>query len=135
MQSDYSWQCLICGASNGAANGVCAQCGFPSRATGREIAQAKAEYSSGRARVSKVEVKPEGSPERLSDMLAPLSPWRQILAVAGFALAAVGGLTLKISWSFAALGWGAFALVVGFMIGGSAFVGHRPAEGDAKRSE
>ena len=135
MRSDYSWQCLICGASNGAANGACAQCGFPARATGREIAKAKAEYRSTPARVSQVDLKPESSRERLSDVLSPLSPWRQILAVVGVALAAVGGLTLKIAWSFAALGWGALALAGGFVIGVVAFAGYRPADGNAKRSE
>lgn len=70
--------------------------------------------------MSQVAVKPEGSREGFFEMLAALSPWRQVLAVIGFAVAVVGGLTLKVAWSFATLGWGALALVGGLIVAGIA---------------
>lgn len=58
-------------------------------------------------------------------MLGPLSTWRQVLAVVGIALTAVGGLTLKTVWSFDGLGWGALALAGGLMIVGLAVADNR----------
>jgi len=68
-------------------------------------------------------------------MLAPLSSWRQVLAIVGIALAAVGGLTLKIAWSFAGLGWGALALAGGVMIAGLAVADNRAPGSEPNGSE
>ena len=135
VRSDYSWQCLICGASNAAASGACVQCGFPARATGHQIAKAKAEHGSGAAQVSEVALKAEGSYERLSALLAPLSTWRQVLTVVGIALAAVGGLTFKIAWSFAGLGWGALALTGGLIVVGIAVADKQAPSSESNGAE
>lgn len=99
---------------------MCAQCGFPARATGREIARAKAEYGSRAAQVSQVDLRPEATHRGLLDLLVPLSTWRRVVAITGVALAAGGGVVVKIAWSFAGLRWGALALAAGLTIAGLA---------------
>lgn len=110
----YPWRCVVCDMSNGAERSVCAQCGVPARATGRAIAQAKAGLADVVA--APVNLHASTSRARIAEVLAPLSRWRQVLAIVGGALAAAGGAGFKMTWSLAGMGWGALMLVVGLAV-------------------
>lgn len=137
MSQDYPWQCLICSASDDAASLACSQCGFPARATGREIAKAQAERDAatvlaerGPPRWPAADVRSRpGTFETVRDTLSPLSAWRRGLACVGGVLFAAGGLALKVAWSLAGLGWGAVGLAGGAAVVALAFAGVRSGDG------
>jgi ribosomal protein L37E len=123
MRAPYAWRCHICDRSNEAEVTACTSCGFPARATGKQIEVAKA------APGTPTDLhKSADGPSKISilEVLGPLSVWRKVVAVAGMLLAGGGGVWLKVTFSLveAALSIGAF--VAGLLILALAFVGMKP---------
>lgn len=112
--SPYAWQCFACETSNPATASLCSACGFPARATGRQIDEARATRTTAAA-------KPIVQQERsasyaIAQALAPLPPWRQTLAVIGGLLGAGGVVWLKLAWSFDGIAWGLGAMLLGILL-------------------
>ena len=104
MEPDYPWQCLICGSSNAASSVACAQCGFPARASGRAIAEAKAGHEREALPRASAVVARRDAFEGFARDIAPLSFWRKAMATLGLGMACTGAVVLKAAWSIAAAG-------------------------------
>ena len=88
MERPYRWRCFACDEPNEPLATSCSSCGFPARASGAEIAKARAAWRT------------EGSPARrpysppsesIAESQAKWSGWRKGLAIAGAALLAISG--------------------------------------------
>lgn len=116
MKRPYRWRCFACDKPNEARATSCATCGFPARASGSEIARARAAWRPGdsgaRLPYSPPSVSTAGSQ-------AKWSGWRKGSAIAGVALLAITAYawTGLFTWprlavSVFACMFGAFLLVV-----------------------
>jgi len=108
MKSPYAWRCHICDASNSAEASTCASCGFPAKATGKQIEAAKALRT---PKASITESSDDANKPSIAELLSPLTLWRKVIAALGMVLIAGGLLWLKITFSFveATMSVGAFA--------------------------
>lgn len=102
MKQPYRWRCFACDEPNEPLATSCSSCGFPARASGAEIAKARAAWRTGGS--------PGGGPysppsESIAKSQAKWSGWRKGLAIAGAALLAIGGY----AW-METLTWSRFAL-------------------------
>jgi hypothetical protein len=122
MSAPYAWQCFACGAGNLAAADVCSACSFSARATGADIATARAANAKGSS--PRPSIRDKSAFEAVAEALSPLPFWRQFLAVCGGLLLLGGLLWLKITFSFAELAWSAVAEIVGLATMALAFAGH-----------
>jgi hypothetical protein len=122
MRAPYAWQCFACSAGNLPTADVCSACGFSARATGADIAAARAAKAKGAGPRSAIRDK--SAFEAIAEALSPLPFWRQFLAVCGGLFLLGGLLWLKITFSFAGLAWSAVAAVVGLATMAVAFAGH-----------
>ena len=111
MHPLYSWQCFVCEASNPAGADACHECGFPAKATGREIASARIARTSG-AKPSPI--KDTSAFASIAEALRPLSIWRKALAILGGALLFGGMIWFKIAFSLAEVAWSIAAVISGF---------------------
>ncbi|HYE40603.1 MAG TPA: hypothetical protein VEB23_11765 [Ramlibacter sp.] len=109
MNQRYRWRCFACDKANAASATVCASCGFPARASGTEIARARASR-----RIDGSFERPFSPPTQAARVPRPRwSSWRKGSAMAGVAMVAIGGLATLASWS-----WPLFALsLLAFMLG------------------
>ena len=111
MQTQYSWRCFVCEASNEAGTEHCLSCGFPAIARGREIAAAQ------RARQASETDAPPPLPISEGPWYAALIalPWhRRLLAAFGGFLAFAGAIGLKaVPESLEQLAWFLGAMVLG----------------------
>jgi hypothetical protein len=132
MSREYAWQCLICSASNDAGARACSHCGFPARATGREIAAARAAFDATNgppklATLPAVVIR-RGTIDTIERQLDSLSAWRRFVVVTGWILTGGGIFALKAAWSFAIAGWGVLALVGGFACVGLGMLDRGPGK-------
>ena len=105
---NYDWQCHVCFFANLARDDICGKCGFPARASGRDILAARtAKEHPNRV----VFTRTPDALERLSIELQPLPLWRKTFAIFGLVFAFGGGILLKVtfSWTEALIG---FAMLV-----------------------
>lgn len=104
MKQPYRWRCFACDRPNEPLATSCASCGFPARASGAEIAKARAARAIGASYAHR----PEGSPAVLvQGGVAKWSGWRKGLVIAGAALLAISGL----AWS-RPLSWPSFTVAL-----------------------
>lgn len=110
----YAWQCFACEGSNPARTDHCTSCGFPARATGRQIDAARTAGTTAAAKP--IELQERSAIDSIAQALAPLPIWRQALAVFGGVLGAGGAIWLKLTWSFTGLAWGFGAVMLGIAL-------------------
>src|SRR3990170_3291870 len=92
----YRWRCFACDEPNEPLAASCSSCGFPARASGTEIADARAAWrAEGSARWRYIP-----SSEPIAESHAKWSGWRKGVAIAGAALLAIGGYAWmgSLSW-------------------------------------
>lgn len=113
MNQPYRWRCLACDKPNEPLATSCSTCGFPARATGPQIARARA----GRDI--------EGSPARYpyADAPAPTRPspapwsgWRKGVAIAGALLLALGATAWLGSLSLLGVAFSLLAFIFGALL-------------------
>jgi hypothetical protein len=116
MNRPYRWRCFACDKPNAALATACASCGFPARASGAEIARARAAWGTGATAAHTRYSPPAAS---IAAPRAKWSGWRKGFAVAGVALLAVTALAGmgSITWPRLAVAlfacmFGAFLLLV-----------------------
>jgi len=109
----YAWQCFACEASNPPGTDLCAACGFPARATGKQIDAAHAKRTTAPAPIVLAE---RSATDSFFQALSPLPMWRQALIVVGGSLCLGGALWLKFAMSLAGVTWGLGALALGVVV-------------------
>jgi hypothetical protein len=112
MTAPYAWHCFVCSEVNPPTRSICVACGFPARATGTEIAAAKA------ARALKVQpqrpaVRDEHTLELVRSALSPLPFWRQCLVVLGAIVSTAGVIWFKVAFSVSEAALSAAAVAIG----------------------
>jgi hypothetical protein len=110
----YAWQCFACDASNPATAALCTTCGFPARATAKQIDAARAAGTSVTAKP--IELQGRSAIDAIAQTLAPLPMWRQALVVIGGLLGIGGIVWLKLAWSFAGTAWSLGAVALGIVL-------------------
>ena len=109
MRLPYRWRCFACDEPNEPSSTSCASCGFPARATGHEIARARAARG--------IEAFPARlygpSAEAGGFSLASWSAWRKGFVLSGAALVAVGAYAWIELSSWRGLGIAVLALLFG----------------------
>ena len=113
MERPYRWRCFACDEPNEPLATSCSSCGFPARASGAEIAKARAAWRT------------EGSPARrpysppsesIAESQAKWSGWRKGLAIAGAALLAISGYAWMGSFSWPRFALSLFACMFGALL-------------------
>ena len=117
----YAWQCFVCEASNPATAALCSACGFPARATGRQIDAARVARSTAAAKP--ILLQDRSAIDSFVDALSPLPMWRKALVVGGGSLFAGGMLWIKFTMSLAEVAWGLGASTLGIVVMAAAQVG------------
>ena len=117
----YAWQCFACEASNSPGADLCAACGFPARATGRQIEAARA--SRATAARPRIVLADRSAIDSLIEALSPLPMWRKVLVIIGGLLCTGGALWLKVTMSLAGVAWGLGALALGVVVAALSQVG------------
>ncbi|WP_457328688.1 hypothetical protein [Rhizobacter sp. P5_C2] len=110
----YAWQCFACEASNAPGTDPCSSCGFPARATRRQIDAARAARTTAAAKP--IVPQRRSAIDSIADALSPLSMWRQVVAVIGGLLAVGGVLWLKLTMSFPGLASSLAATILGIVL-------------------
>ena len=112
MKQPYRWRCFACDNANEPSATSCASCGFPARASGAEIAKARAARGIGGTYTHR----PDSPPATLAEgSVAKWSRWRKGLAIAGAALLAISG----VGWT-QPFSWPSFTIsLLALMFGGS----------------
>ena len=120
MQQPYRWRCFACDSANEPAAKFCASCDFPARASGAQIAEARAISAAGSEPRKPPSRTPSGS---IGDLFVGLGGWRKGLAIVGTTCSGIGVLGLKamMSWHYFVLS--ALALAVGILMFGLAHLG------------
>lgn len=115
-ERSYAWQCFACDASNPPRADLCAACGFPARATGKQIGAARA----SKATAARPGIVPadRSAIDSLIAALSPLPMWRKVLVVLGGSLCVGGAFWLKVTMSLAGVAWGLGALALGMLVAG-----------------
>jgi hypothetical protein len=113
-ERSYAWQCFICEASNQATAALCSACGFPARATGKQIDAARAAGTTTAAKP--IELQERSAIDSIAQVLAPLPMCRQALAVIGGLLGIGGAVWLKLTWSFTGIAWSLGAMMLGIVL-------------------
>jgi len=128
----YRWQCLICGT--GCEGGLyrCSQCGFPARATGREIAEARRVLADEAPRPRPKAAHDGSWIQEIWIVLAPLSVWRKAVMLAGVGAFVGGGFVLKIAWSLSVMGWAGGIAIAGLAAVALASAGAGPRRGGTR---
>ena len=88
MKRPYRWRCFACDEPNEPSATSCSSCGFPARASGAEIAKARAAW---RAEGSRAQGSYGSPSESIAKSQAKWSGWRKGVAIAGAALLAISG--------------------------------------------
>jgi ribosomal protein L37E len=110
----YAWQCFACEASNPPGTDPCSSCGFPARATGRQIDAARAAKTTAAAKP--IVLQKRSAFAAIADALSPLPMWRQVLAAIGGLLAVGGALWLKLTMSFPGIASSLGATILGIVL-------------------
>lgn len=130
MTPPYAWQCFVCSSGNPAEADRCSACGFPARASGADIAAARAAKAQGASTPRLVH--PQPVVESIAEALAPLPVWRGLFAIVG-GLSLLGGmLWLKVALSLASHAWSMLAMIFGFAALGIAYAGREGPTKDGR---
>lgn len=110
----------MCDSANEAGTATCSGCGFPAGATGGQIEHARG-VGAGHSN-SGVQPAPDFA-ANIQAALAPLPPHRKLLAVIGGALAFVGIVWFKVTFSWSGLAFSALATGAGVLLLALAYSG------------
>jgi hypothetical protein len=113
-ERSYAWQCFACEGANPPHIDHCTSCGFPARATGRQIDAARAAGTTTAAKP--IELQERSAIDSIAQVLAPLPMCRQALAVIGGLLGIGGAVWLKLTWSFTGIAWSLGAMMLGIVL-------------------
>ena len=127
MKTPYVWRCFVCGEANQPAALTCATCGFPARASGRQIEAARAARNQDKAvLVQRVKIEEKSTIGLVSDALSPLPIWRRVVAIVGSAVMLAGLLWFKVVFSFTEAAWCVVTVICGLAMLGYAYAGVAP---------
>ena len=111
----YPWRCHVCELANERESVACTRCGFPSYASGRAIAAARAQFNPVQQAAFQ-QTQSRSTHSSLLVDLAPLPPLGKVVGVFGLFVAAAGGLLVKLTPSLVGTLAGLALLVAGISI-------------------
>jgi hypothetical protein len=113
MKQPYRWRCFACDKPNEPQATSCSSCGFSARASGAEIARARA----ARGIAGYPERTPYAPPSKsVGESSTKWSSWRKGFAIAGAVLLAIGGSAWMESLSWPRLALSVLALMFGALL-------------------